>query len=281
MTHPDWETRLGDVRGKLGEPVTLGWALVFCALGMALAFLLGRAHPEEDYRRIAEDLEEARQDARTARNGRAAAEREARALLARADLNKSAAGALARRIETAEREKTDLAERVAFYQRLFGERNPNDGELAIQALEVAPAFHPNRHHLSAVLLRNGDARKAFEGRYYFEAVENGGGDSRIVRVPPEGAELSFDFYLEIEEQLELNPNREIENVRLVVTDLKGRQVAESALIENNGGGGGRGGSAANNGGAEAETESESETESDSESESESESKPETGAESPQ
>ena len=274
MTHPDWETRLEDARGKLGEPVTLGWALVFCALGMALAFLLGRAHPEEDYRRIAENLEEARQDARAARNGRAAAEREARALLARADLNKSAATSLARRIETAEREKTDLAERVAFYQRLFGERNPNDGELAIQALEVAPAFHPNRHHLSAVLLRNGDARKAFEGRYYFEAVErNGAGEeSRIVRVPPEGAELAFDFYLEIEEQLELNPNREIENVRLVVTDLKGRRVAESVLIENNGAAGGRGGSVANNGGAEAEIESESEAESESKPESESESR---------
>ena len=275
MTHPDWETRLEDARGKLGEPVTLGWALVFCALGMALAFLLGRAHPEEDYRRIAENLEEARQDARAARNGRAAAEREARALLARADLNKSAATSLARRIETAEREKTDLAERVAFYQRLFGERNPNDGELAIQALEVAPAFHPNRHHLSAVLLRNGDARKAFEGRYYFEAVErNGAGEeSRIVRVPPEGAELAFDFYLEIEEQLELNPNREIENVRLVVTDLKGRQVAESVLIENNGAAGGRGGSA-NNEAAETETESESEAESETESESESDSESE-------
>ena len=84
-----------------------------------------------------------------------------------------------------------------------------------------------------------------------------------------GAELAFDFYLEIEEQLELNPNREIENVRLVVTDLKGRQVAESVLIENNGAAGGRGGSA-NNEAAETETESESETESETESESESE-----------
>ena len=242
MSSSDWEPEAGGVWGRLGERVTLGWALVFCALAMVLAFLLGRAHPEEDYRRIAEDLSAARADARSARNGRAEAEREARALRARADLNQSAAMSLARRIEDAEREKAALAERVAFYQRLFGERNPDDGELAIQALEVAPDFRPNRHHLSAVLLRNGDARKPFEGRYYFEAVERAGkgSDSRIVRVPPEGAELAFDFYLEIEERLELRPNGEIENVRLVVTDAAGRRVAESALIENNGGGG-RGG----------------------------------------
>ena len=256
MRPSNWENRLGEVRGKLGEPVTVGWALVFCALGMALAFLLGRAHPEEDYRRIEEDLAEARRDAREARNGRTAAEREARALLARADLNKSAAASLARRIVTAEREKTDLAERVAFYQRLFGERNPDDGELAIQALEVTPDFRPNRHHLSAVLLRNGDARKPFEGRYYFEAVERGGdgGDPKIIRVPAEGAELAFDFYLEIEERLELRADGEIENVRLVVTDVSGRRVAESALIENNnvGGRGGSGGSAGNGNGGNGE-----------------------------
>ena len=254
MRPSNWETGIGEVRGKLGEPVTVGWALVFCALGMALAFLLGRAHPEEDYRRIEEDLAEARRDAREARNGRTAAEREARALLARADLNKSAAASLARRIETAEREKTDLAERVAFYQRLFGERNPNDGELAIQALEVTPDFHPNRHHLSAVLLRNGDARKPFEGRYYFEAVERGGDgeEPKIIRVPAEGAELDFDFYLEIEERLELRANGEIENVRLVVTDASGRRVAESALIEYNDVGGRGGGSAGNENGGNGE-----------------------------
>ena len=252
MRPSDWESGLGEVRWRLGERVTLGWALVFCALAMGLAFLLGRAHPEEDYRRIADDLAEARRDAREARNGRTAAEREARALLARADLNKSAAASLARRIETAEREKASLAERVAFYQRLFGERNPGDGELAIQALEVSPDFHPNRHHLSAVLLRNGDARKPFEGRYYFEAVERGedGEESRIVRVPAEGAALEFDFYLEIEERLELRPDAEMENVRLVVTDLSGRQVAESALIENNDVGG-RGGSVENGEGEDA------------------------------
>lgn len=255
MKPPDWEAGLKSARGRLGERVTLGWALVFCALGMALAFLLGRSHPEEDYRRIAADLSSARQDARTARNGRAAAEREMRALLARADLNESASAALAVRLEKSEREKTALAERVAFYQRLFGERNPDDGELAIQALVVAPDFRPNRHHLSAVLLRNGDARKAFKGRYYFEAAERGvdGGEAKIVRTPPEGAELEFDFYLEIEERLELPPGREIENVRLVVTDASGRLVAESALIENNGGGG-RGGD--ENGETEEEAEEE-------------------------
>lgn len=255
MRPSDWDSRLGGVRGKLGESVTLGWALVFCALAMVLAFLLGRAHPEEDYRRIEEDLAQARSDARSARNSRAEAERETRALRARADLNKSAAMSLAKRIEKAEQEKTALAERVAFYQRLFGERNPDDGELAIQALEVAPDFRPHRHHLSAVLLRNGDARKPFEGRYYFEAVERSGkgAEARIVRVPEEGAELSFDFYLEIEEPLELRPNGEIENVRLVVTDSKGRRVAESSLIENNGGGG-RGGNSDNNGAAEEEAE---------------------------
>ena len=240
MRPPDWEGGLGEIRGRLGERVTLGWALAFCGLAMALAFLLGRAHPEEDYRRVAEDLESARQDARAARNERTAAERESRALRARADLNKSAAAALAARAEAAEREKTALAERVAFYQRLFGERNPDDGELAIQALEVTPDFRPHRHHLSAVLLRNGDSRKPFEGRYYFEAVERAGGESEIVRVPAEGAALSFDFYLEIEERLELRPRAEIENVRLVVTDADGRRVAESALIEN-AGAGGRGG----------------------------------------
>ena len=246
----DWESGLGKARRKLGERVTLGWALAFCALAMVLAFLLGRAHPEEDYRRMSDDLARARADARTARNSRAAAERATRALRARADLNKSAAMSLARRMETAEREKTALAERVAFYQRLFGERNPDDGELAIQALEVAPDFRPNRHHLSAVLLRNGDARKPFEGRYYFEAVERAGTEApRIVRVPAEGAELNFDFYLEIEEPLELRPNGEIENVRLVVTDAKGRRVAESALIENNGGGG-RGGDSEEDGAEE-------------------------------
>ena len=242
MSPPDWETGLEEIRGRLGERVTLGWALAFCGLAMVLAFLLGRAHPEEDYRLIAEDLSAARQDARAARNERTAAERESRALRARADLNKSAATALARRAEAAEREKTALAERVAFYQRLFGERNPDDGELAIQALEVTPDFLPNRHHLSAVLLRNGDSRKPFEGRYYFEAVERAGEKSEIVRIPAEGAELSFDFYLEIEERLELPANAEIENVRLVVTDADGRHVAESALIES-AGGGGRGGNA--------------------------------------
>ena len=234
-----------------GERVTLGWAVLFCALGIGLGFMLGRAHPEEHYREIAAELSDARADARRARNERARANRESRSLRARAELNAGATEALAKRAAESEREKAALAERVAFYRRLFGERNPGDGELAIQALQVEPDFSPNRHHLSAVLVRNGESRKPFKGRYYFEVVatgvggngdgdgengdgvdgsENGVDGSRILRVPPEGGELAFDFYLEIGERLELPPDGEIENVRLVVTDPADRRVAERTLI---------------------------------------------------
>lgn len=212
-------------RQNRDNSVALRRALFFGGGAAILAFVAGRWHPEEEYRRMRGEMESLRADVRELAAARESADGEIRRLRLAATLGEKTAAHLQERIEELTAESLRRREEAIFYRRVLGaESQP---ALNIYALEETPDFHPGHRRFSAVLIF---PQTKFSGGYYFDAVVREDDETRIVRAPAEGsAPLEFNGYGEIEETVALPSEAEIAKLRLVVENAKGEVETEQEI----------------------------------------------------
>lgn len=213
-------------RENKNAPIPLYKALIFFALSAVLAFLVGRWHPEEDYRRLDAEAAALRADIRALAAAHEAENLEMRRLRLEASLGEKAAEKFRKRIEQLTADNLRWREEASFYRRLLGAERQS--ALNVYALEETPDFHPDHRRFSAVLIF---PQTEFRGGYYFEAVARAeDGRARVVRAPPEGvAPLDFNVYGEIEQTVALPSGEEVVKLRLVVENEKGEVEAEGEV----------------------------------------------------
>ena len=206
-------------------PVALNKALIFLLMAVALAFLIGRWHPEADYRELENELAALRATVRELAAARENEYVEVRHLRLEASLGEKAARKFRERVEQLTTENLHWREEAAFYRRLLGAEE--QAALNVYALGETPDFRPNHRRFSAVLVF---PQTEFKGGYYFEAVIRAGDRTHEVRAPAEGfAPVNFKVYSEIEQTVALPSDEEIVKLRLVVQNEKGEVEAEEAV----------------------------------------------------
>ena len=233
----DWlfSTITALVRWWRHDHVPAKQAVVYCALLSAVFFLLGSHYPQADYRKLQDTLADTLAESRLFAKEVARHNSQLKNMHSRDNLNKKTIELLNDRIDLLEKQSLYWQEQTTFYRHVL-ENKPLGGEILIHALDVHPDFTRQGWEVSAILARPGK-RKDFKGGYYLEVVrENEDGTHTLLRLPAEGTqELSMAFYHEIRESVNLPADSNIINVRLVILDGKGGQVATDALIDDNNG----------------------------------------------
>lgn len=206
-------------------PVSLRSALMMALVLAAIGVVIGRWHPEEDYRVLRDKMISLREDVRQLAASREKGEREMRRLHLAAERGKKSEEKFRARIEELTIEEMRRREEAIFYRRVLGaETQP---ALNVYALEETPDFRPGHHRFSAVLVY---PQTAFKGGYYFEAVAITGNGEQIFRVPPEDlAPLDFDKYEEIEQTVSLPADAQISKLRVVIQNEEGEIETDAEL----------------------------------------------------
>ena len=211
------------------EKVSVKTASVYVLLLSALFFLLGSHHPQSDYRRLEKKVADAKAEMRLFADEVARRNGMLNNMRARDNLNKKTIELLNNKIGLLEAQSINWQEQTAFYRHVLESKTPG-GDIVIHALDATPDFARQGWSLSAILARLGK-RKAFNGSYYFEVVEtHTDGSHTIIRLPQEGGrEFSMNFYYEIKEQIDIEPDKTIANLRVVILDNEGKSIASAEL----------------------------------------------------
>lgn len=211
------------------DSVPLRQTLVYFLLIAAIFYLLGAQYPKSDYRRLQNELEDARDGNRLYAEKIAQQNRELNRARAQAALDQKTMALLNAQMEDLLGENIRQQERTLFYRQLFSNKTP-DGEISVHNLEASPDFSPQQWRLNAILLRQGKNRKKFKGFYYYEVAfaDDAGG---TVRHPAEDRPFEMDLYYEAEEIVLLQTDADIKNLRIIVLDAKKRPVVSDERLQ--------------------------------------------------
>ena len=204
---------------------------VYVLLLCAIFFLLGNYRTPSDYRRLENQLNEARQDTRQFAAELAQRNNEIVSQRAREQIDKKTIDFLSTKIDRLENQNIRWQEETAFYRHVLEEQT-NSNEIIIHALDASPDFTRQGWKLSAILARP-SKRKEFNGSYFFEILETAVDGYELIRLPAEGeTAFTMNIYHEIEELINLPPDKTVENLRIVILDDKGERIASAEMVDN-------------------------------------------------
>lgn len=214
--------------------VSVRVASVYVLLLAALFFLIGSHRPAADYRALEKEVADARQEMRLFADEMARRNGLLGSMHARDRLNQQTIELLGEQIGALESAGIHWQEENAFYRQALESAPPGSGGILIHALEATQDFTRESWEISAILVRPGKNRN-FSGSYYFEIVESDAdGNHTLTRLPDAGREeFTMNFYHEIAQLLPYSPDRDIQNLRVLVFDKKGKEVAAVEMSGDN------------------------------------------------
>ncbi|MCH9757819.1 MAG: hypothetical protein K0U19_01775 [Proteobacteria bacterium] len=205
-------------------------ATAYLLLLSGLFFLLGKQHPQSDYRKLENQVEETKAEMRLFASEIARRNGLVNNIRAREKLNEKTIELLEEQIKKLETKNVQWQEKTTIYQHLLENKTSENVEIIIHALEINPDFARQGWELSAILVRQGK-RKTFKGSYYFEFVTTDTDGNHTVNRLPESGNKKFDmtFYYEIKELIDLPQDINIDNIRIVILNQKEKQVTAAEL----------------------------------------------------
>ena len=122
-------------------------------------------------------------------------------------------------------ENVHLQEDLVFFQNLTA-AGGKEGELGVHRLTLERDKIPGEYRLRMLLVQSGQRAKIFSGSYQLVAtvVENGQSSSHVFPRDESGNaqfKLSFRYYQRIEQNIQLPPNVQLENVQVRIFERGG------------------------------------------------------------
>jgi hypothetical protein len=133
--------------------------------------------------------------------------------------------ATAEQLKSLADENVHLQEDLVFFQNLTA-AGGKEGELGVHRLTLERDKMPGEYRLRMLLVQSGQRAKIFSGSYQLVAtvVENGQSTSHVFPQDESGNaqfKLSFRYYQRIEQNIQLPPNVQLENVQVRIFERGG------------------------------------------------------------
>jgi hypothetical protein len=133
--------------------------------------------------------------------------------------------ATAEQLKSLADENVHLQEDLVFFQNLTA-AGGKEGELGVHRLTLERDKIPGEYRLRMLLVQSGQRAKMFTGSYQLVAtvVENGQSTSHVFPQDESGNaqfKLSFRYYQRIEQNIQLPPNVQLENVQVRIFERGG------------------------------------------------------------